>query len=282
LLLSAEDVLSDTIVPRLIAAGADLRKVIILRMVKEEGRDRMFSLAGDLEMLRQKIVDVGDVALIVIDPISAYLGIGKMDAFRATDVRAVLGPVTDLATELKVSIIAVMHFNKRLDVTNALLRISDSMAFGAAARHVYCVVNDPENQRKLLVRAKNNLATYAADTLAFTFNVREVGTDPNNNKTIMAPYVVWAPQYVDVTATEAMQAATNSLKSPSTRDEAKKFLLAMLASGPVPRADIEDAAEGNGIAERTLFRAKAELGVVATKDGADGKWRWRLPQDGDD
>ena len=43
---------------------------------------------------------------------------------------------------MKVAIIAVMHFNKKMDVTNALLRISDSLAFGAVARHVYGVIDD--------------------------------------------------------------------------------------------------------------------------------------------
>ena len=141
-----------------------------------------------------------------------------MDSYRTTDVRAVLGPVVSLAAELKLSVIGVMHFDKKLDVTNALLRISDSLAYGATARHVYGVINDADNKRKLMVRAKNNLAVNTAEqtTLAFYFGTREVGTDPNNDRTIVAPYLIWEAQYVDVTATEAMQAASES-KSPTTR-----------------------------------------------------------------
>ena len=96
--------------------------------------------------------------MLLIDPISAYLGVGKVDSFRTTDVRAVLAPVVELAGQLKVAIVGIMHFNKKIDVTNALLRISDSLTFGATARHVYAVVDDAENKRKLMVRAKNNLA----------------------------------------------------------------------------------------------------------------------------
>jgi len=51
-----------------------------------------------------------------------------------------------------------MHSNKKLDVTNALLPISDSLAYGATVRHVYGDVADPGNARKLVVRAKNNFA----------------------------------------------------------------------------------------------------------------------------
>jgi hypothetical protein len=221
ILFSAEDDFSDTVVPRLAAAGADLNRIELVKMVRDSGKARMFSLVTDLELLRRKIEEVGDVRLVLIDPISAYFGHGKMDSFRTTDVRAVLGPLVDLAAELKVAIIAIMHFNKKVDITNALLRISDSLAFGAAARHVYGVVPDPENNRKLFVRAKNNLSTASKDkALAYHFGARIVGNDPNNGKEIWAPHILWEPNYVDVTATEAMQAAVDN-RSPGAVEAAK-------------------------------------------------------------
>jgi hypothetical protein len=181
ILLTAEDAIDDTVAPRLEAAGADRTRIEIVKMVREQGAERMFSLHTDLAMLREKIIEIGDVALVLIDPISAYLGVGKVDSYRTTDVRAVLGPLVSLATELKVAVIGIMHFNKKIDVTNVLLRISDSLAYGATARHVYGIVNDPDNHRKLMVRAKNNLAASGADqTLAFSFTAREVGIDLNN------------------------------------------------------------------------------------------------------
>jgi hypothetical protein len=202
-----------------------------------------------------------------------------MDSFRGTDVRAVLGPVVDLASMLKISFLGIMHFNKKIDITNALLRISDSLAYGAAARHVYGAVDDPENKRKLLVRAKNNLSPGSKDkALAYHFGAREVGNDPLTGQPISAPYILWGPNYVDVTATEAMRAASDS-KSPTARDDAKKFLNDLLAEGPMESAEIDEAAEANGIARRTLFRAKADLKIVAKKNGfgSGGGWSWRLP-----
>src|SRR5262249_31343148 len=160
-------------------------------MVRVGGGQRMFSLVTDLELLRKTIDQIGDVLLVQIDPISAYLGVGKIDSFRTTDVRAVLAPLVSLAAELKVAVVGLMHFNKKLDVTNALLRISDSLAFGATARHVYAVVNDAENKRRLFVRGKNNLAPSDQQALAFTIALREVGTDAKNDKPILAPHLVW-------------------------------------------------------------------------------------------
>jgi hypothetical protein len=83
--------------------------------------------------------------------------------------------------------------------------------------------------------------------------------------------ILWEDHHVDVTASEAMAAT----KSPAARDEAKKFLTDILASGPVLRTEIEEAAKANGIAERTLYRAKSELSITAEKKGQNCQWQWR-------
>jgi hypothetical protein len=233
----------------------------------------MFSLVSDLDLLRQTVLRIGNVKMIQIDPITAYLGVKQMDSFRTTDVRAVLGPVTDLASELMVSIVGIMHFNKKTDVTNALLRISDSLAFGATARHVYAVVDDAENKRKLLVKGKNNLAPHDTKALAYGFGAREVGKDKKTGSAIWAPHIVWYPQHVDVTATEAMQAAGG--KSSYAKREAREFLLNRLEAGPVKAEDIYEEAKQNGISQKTLKRAKKELKIRSVKK--PDHWAWELP-----
>jgi hypothetical protein len=229
ILLSAEDAPGDTVVPRLAAAGADLDRIEIVSMVvNTDAKERMFSLATDLALLRRKIAEVGKVKLVLIDPISAYLGVGKIDSFRTTDVRAVLAPVVDLAADLNVAIIGIMHFNKKTDVSNALLRISDS------------AMSSPWlTTRKTIASCSSKQNT--------------------------------------ISLGEAMQPTTGT-KSPAARDEAKKFLLDLLSSGQVPSSDVEDAAKGNGIAVRTLNRAKTDLDIVAKKNGPNGTWTWSLPE----
>jgi len=282
IVLSAEDDISDTIVPRLLAAGADLARVTILKMVHEPDKERMFSLVTDLNALRQKILEIGNVLFIIIDPVTAYLGVGKVDSFRATDVRAILSPLKELAEELRTCVVGIMHFNKKTDVTNVLLRISDSLAYGAAARHVYAVINDPDNHRRLFVRGKNNLARYDQKTLAFSIDTCEVGIDKRTGNPIHRPYITWHDEPVDITAVEAMQAAAES-KSPSARDNAKQFLEMFLGNGPVGSKDVTEAAKENGISARTLRRAKDELEIEVKKDGPPNKdgestWQWHLPK----
>jgi hypothetical protein len=88
--------------------------------------------------------------------------------------------------------------------------------------------------------------------------------------------LIWESDYVDVTATEALQ-AVNENKAPGARAKAKKFLLNILKDGPMPVTDIEAAAKAAGISTRTLARAKSELPITAVHDGREqGNWLWQL------
>jgi putative DNA primase/helicase len=242
-------------------------------------QQRMFSLIPDLEMLRRKIKKIGDVRMVLIDPISAYMGVKQIDSFRTGDVRSVLAPIVNMAAELRIAFIGIMHFNKKTDVTNALLRISDSLAYGATARHVYAAIDDSENKRKLFVKAKNNLAKHDQQSLAYHFGLKRVGYDKELKKDIQAPYIEWEPHPVVISANEAMEAAANS-KTPRERTSAIKFLEEFLVEGPKTRAEVAEAAEANGISDRTLRRAKDDLKVEVKKDKGvtNGPWRWHLPE----
>ena len=156
---TAEDDIEDTVVPRLIAAGADLTRIHIVKTMRKDGKERTFNLVTDLPELRKTVERIGNVVLVIIDPMSAYVGVGKVNTSSTTDVRGFLTPLTQMAAELEIAVIGIMHFNKKADVTSAMLRIADSLAYVAAARHVYVVVEDPHVEgRRLFVKAKNNLA----------------------------------------------------------------------------------------------------------------------------
>src|SRR5215211_7520004 len=111
-ILSAEDGAADTIVPRLIAAGANLDRVHIVSAVGNadgNGR-RSVNLQTDLELLERKIAEVGDTALVVVDPVSSYLG--KTDSHKNSEVRGVLEPLSEMAERTRVAILSVTHFSK--------------------------------------------------------------------------------------------------------------------------------------------------------------------------
>ena len=242
---NAEDGARDTVKPRLIAAGANTTHVHLVKGVRIDGEGKMFSLVTDLHLLRKAILRIGNVVLVIIDPVSAYLGVGKVDSRSATDVRSILTPLKELAEELHIAVIGIAHFNKKDDIKSALLRVSDSIAYVAAARHVYAVLDDPEDKdSKLFVKAKNNLAK-DTKALRYGMNVKTVGRDTKLNVDITAPFIVWYPQHVEISANEAMQAASGH----TAKREAREFLLDRLEAGPVNSDDIIEEAKQEGIAE---------------------------------
>ncbi len=276
ILLSAEDEPSDTIRPRLEAAGADLGCVYMLDAVRVEGDNgeatqRGFSLKTDLSRLGAMLAEIGDVALIIIDPITAYMG--GVETHYNADVRAALAPLSDLAAAHGAAVVCVSHLNKGGN-TEALMRVTGSIAFVAAARAAYLVAKDEESaQRRLFLPLKNNLGNDQSG-LAFELQAYHLGNGIDTCR------VRWETQPVTITAEQALAVQSGDR---SELDEAKAFLLDTLNGGKVPSAAIERDADANGISRATLRRAKKALGVQAVKEGqpgkpdAPGKWYWRLP-----
>jgi putative DNA primase/helicase len=108
IILAAEDDVEDTLAPRLMAAGADLSRVFVIRSVFDENRRRGFSLQVDLERLEAEIQKHDNVRLVIIDPVSSYLG--KVDSHKNADVRSVLEPLGEMAARLRVAVICNNHF----------------------------------------------------------------------------------------------------------------------------------------------------------------------------
>jgi putative DNA primase/helicase len=187
-ILSAEDGAADTMVPRLMAAGADLKRVQFLAAVRNQNGSgcRAFNLQSDLELLDREIHALGDVRLVGVDPISSYLG-PKVDSHANTAVRSVLEPLGEMAERLGVAVVAITHPPKNT-ATAAINRFIGSIAFVAAARAAYMVTRDPdEDTRRLFLPVKNNLAPLGK-ALAFRVKERIVG-EPD--RVTAASSIVW-------------------------------------------------------------------------------------------
>jgi hypothetical protein len=260
LLLSAEDGLRDTIRPRLDACGADLQRVHALTATRDlDGTERALELGRDLPQLEVAIERYAP-ALVVIDPLSAYLG--RADTWRDSEVRSLLSPLASLAERNDCAVLGVLHLNKSVS-SRVLHRIMGSIGFVAAARIVLAVARDPDDDtRRLLLPAKNNLAP-PAETLAFRL---EDGR------------MVWEDGPVKgVTADSVLGEST---VDRSERRDAEAFLRELLADGePMSASDVLKAAKSNGISERTLRRTKSRLHVRSklVGFGRDGQWQWWLP-----
>jgi putative DNA primase/helicase len=280
IILSAEDGEADTIVPRLLAAGADLGRVHIISAVRTDagvGR-RGFNLQADLELLENKIAEIGDVVLIVIDPVSSYLG--KTDSHKNSEVRGVLEPLSAMAERTRVAVLSITHFSKAGvgAATKALHRFIGSIAFVGAPRAAFAVIEDTDDRdRRLFLHAKNNLAP-PPQGLAFRLEQTIVG---ETGEGIVASRVKWERDPVSMTANDALMADAGSGESRTAKEEADAFLLELLAGGPVSAKEVKRQAEETGVSVRTLKRSKHSLGVEARREGGiaeTGQWLWALPK----
>jgi AAA domain len=273
IILAAEDGAADTVVPRLEAAGADRRRVHIVSAVRDDAGHRALDLAADLELLEQKICEVGNVRMVVIDPISSYLG-ARIDSHNNTAVRGTLEPVCEMADRLHVAVVGITHQPKGTG-TAAMHRFIGSIAFVAAARAAYIVTRDPDDEnRRLFLPVKNNLAPLGQG-LAFRLEQRIVA-EPG----IVASSVVWDAVPVTISADEALSATDVAREgAASPRTEAEEYLRDKLSAGRVPVEEVNEHARALSIAPRTLARARKALGIRAVKDGFGGGWLLAMPDE---
>lgn len=266
LILSAEDDPEDTIRPRLEAMGADLARTIIVDgVVAPNGRVcRAARLDDDMRVLAHTARSLNGLRLIIIDPISAYLG--KTDSHNNSEVRAVLTELARLARWTGAAVVCVTHLNK--DATNqkkAVYRAMGSLAFTAAARAVLAVSKHPDHADKRVVSmVKSNIGQ---PTPSRVFRIDQ-GT------------VRWLGEDTAFDA-DTLEGGADTIDQASALDEALDFLKQLLRDGPVPAVDGGFHASALGLSERTVSRARRRLGVQAVRVGKgrhEGAWWWKLPE----
>ena len=286
--MSAEDGVQDTIIPRLMAAGADRERVhIVSAATKPDGTGRKtFSLKTDVDLLEEMAKRIGTVRLIIVDPISAYMG--GSDGNGNVETREVLEPLAEMANRLRIAVVAVTHLNKGGAGANqsALNRFAGSIAFVAAARAAFAVIEDPEDdERRFLLQAKNNLGKKCKG-LAFRLEQRMVADD------VMSSNVMFEGEHVTESIDEALSASEGRRGGDGERrtnkDDAADFLRSVLAGGAAPVLQIEAEARSAGllgadkpISQNKAFRSAREmLGITPQRrggTGASGQWVWELP-----
>jgi putative DNA primase/helicase len=276
IMLSAEDDPEDTIRPRLEAAEADIGMIEYIESVQDEGgtgeyRTRGFSIERDCSKLSEMILDLGDVAMVIIDPITAYLG--QADSHKNAEVRALLAELARLAFRHNVAIVAVSHMNKSQSM-DALMKVQGSVGFTGAARAVWGVTKDKDNQlRRLFVPLKNNLGK---DEVGFAYTIepyRLEGTDIETSR------VMWENELISVDANDAFGGDMDREQKPAL-DRAQEFLREYLREGPAKVSEVFKDAKSSDCAEITIRRAAAKLGVVYEQQGF-GRRKisyWKMPR----
>ncbi len=261
---SAEDGPGDTIRPRLEAAGADLSRIHLLLEVQAPGAaPRPLSLPEDLGLLRAEVLRLRP-ALVVVDPLVAYLSAGT-NTWKDQDTRRVLHTLAKLAEESGAAILALRHLNKG-ESRNPLYRGGGSIGIIAAARVGLLVAPDPEDPdgpRRVLAVNKCNLAQ-KSPSLAY-----RIIEDPAHK----TARIEWLGQVA--TTARALLAEPAAGEDRDARAEAREFLREVLAGGPLKAEAVLQRARKAGVAERTLRSVKAAEGIRSLRLG--DSWTWALP-----
>src|SRR5262249_48059802 len=220
--------------------------------------------------------------------ITAFMGFGRLNSDRVTDIRGVLGPLEGIAERRNALIYTITHPPKAS--TSAINSFIGSQAFIAAARIGYLTTEEigedgKPTGRYLLSMVKSNLGP-KVPTLAYRLEQLVVGQDHRDGTDIVGSRVWWESEPVAVTADQVLAAAQSGGKAegPTALEDAKAFLRAKLAAGVVTQKEILEHAAAELISEATLRRAKSILKVESKREGfgADGRFVWLLPASIDD
>lgn len=272
LFFSAEDDPEDTINPRLTAVGANREKIGIFSTVNRKGKEKFFDLSKDIDLLDKALQDNGDVSLIIVDPITAFLG--ETDSHVNAEVRALLAVLSKMAAKYHIAVVVVTHLNKSSG-NNALNKITGSLAFVAAARAAFMVIKDQNDEdRRLFLTVKNNIAS---DKGGFAFKVEGVEIDSNGNK-IRTSKVVWEKESISLSVGEAMRASDDGDKVDK---QTVKWLEAFLRQYPdgVSFDIVQKEAARQGISKSTLYRAEKDIFVEKIYNGNRKPKIWKLAFD---
>jgi hypothetical protein len=269
LFLSAEDDVERTLVPRLIAAGADMSLVEVIDGVQldPDGQVCDFQLARDVGRLHDRAREFGDVRLVVVDPITAYLGDAARDSHNTAVMRGLLAPLRHFCKTTGAPICAISHLNKGNGGNHATYRITGSLALPAHARAAYLLGRDPQDEsRRVLASVKMNVVRQPP-SISFRMLPGPTEDDP--------PRLEWIAGTSNLSARDLL-ARADSGKDPAG-DEAVAWLRRRLAGGPVPGKSVVVDAEKAGIKSAALQRASKNLGVLKEPGEFGGMWVWRLP-----
>lgn len=276
IILSAEDDLADTVVPRLMAANADLRRVeaISVRKTYPEGvtTNGTIKLPGNVGDLARRLARKPDVKLVVFDPVASFFG-RDHSTHSNQDVRDLLDPLVALAAHYGVAILLLLHLNKS-DAKTWAEKIAESHGFQAVARSVLVLAPDPdadeadEDVARVLAIPKLNLARAA--TFALRCKIEGAVVTGHKGELIDTARMVLMGR-VDTPADDLLIGGEPGDRG--ARDDAAEFLRAYLADGWRTTAEVKAEAKRCDVSWRTIERVRRSLTKRAKQPGvAHGPW----------
>ena len=274
IIAATEDSWEHTLVPRLMAAGADLDLVLRVDVMTSKGFTVDLSLPDDIPAVKE-LAEQERVALMVMDPLMSRLH--NLDTHKDAEVRIALEPLVRMADEVHMSLVGLIHLNK--SSTDPLNAVMGSKAFTAVARSVSTVVpddSDEDDRRRLFGTVKNNLGPAMNNSQVYTIETADVDT-PDGPTPVGK--LVWHGE-ADTSIKAAM--SDPGMDHRSAVQEATVWLFDYLTEArpdAVKRKTVISAAGKEGISESSVKRAASKLQVISEPSGFPRTTYWSLPED---
>ena len=273
---TGEDDPADTLLPRLLAAGGDAKRCYFVIGTRINGEVQSFDPARDMADLEDIAHKIGDVKLIVVDPVvSAVTG----DSHKNTEVRRGLQPLVDIASSLDAVVLGISHLSKGGAGGDPTSRVIGSIAFAAVARFVLMaakVKSEPgsENEdRRVFVRSKSNIGP---DGGGFEYHIEQSEPLPD----IHASYIAWG-KAIEGSASELMTDPNEEdSDAVSATTDAVNSLLRILNRDMVPSKEAVTAMKADGHSEKVTRKARESIGVIVQRTGFGKEMAsyWKLPE----
>lgn len=270
LIWSGEDDPADTLLPRLLAAGADRARCYFIRGTHINGEVDTFDPARDMASLESAVQEIGGVRLLIVDPVvSAISG----DDHKNSAVRRSLQPLVDLAAKVNMAILGISHFSKGGAGSDPASRVVGSVAFTAVARVVIVAAKSNkfgnENNR-IFARAKSNIGP---DDGGFEYRIEQMETING----IHASYIQWG-QSVEGNARDLLAEPEETEADAALAGDAAEMLRHELSNESWTPADqVSKVLAAAGFTPKQVWKASRKLAVLKKKSGMEGGWYWRLP-----
>ncbi|GAC81160.1 AAA domain-containing protein [Gordonia malaquae] len=272
--VAREESISYVVKPSLRAHGADLARVFFpeVEIRFDDGVRQTPVATADMDLLIEACRTNG-VRLVVVDPLMSMIG-GKADVNRNNEVRSHLEPWRQLAEKIDGVVVGIAHLNKSGN-GDVVAGINGSSAFGEIARSVFGFAKDPdaENGERVMSQEKNSLGD---ESLALSYRIEstEIRTDSGRVAEV-GRFVILGDS--DKSVGDVLRDAGRPVEASDgpERTAASDWLSAYLGYQIRDSADAKRDGKAAGFSERTLQRARQDLGVAIDFDGR--KSTWRLP-----
>jgi hypothetical protein len=274
---AVEDSWKHTIVPRYMAAGADLSRIGRFDVITEADATMALSLPVDNHLLEQAIVD-NEIAAVFLDPLLSMIS-DRIDTHRERDVRQALDPLAGIAERTGAVIIGLAHFNKGAG-SDVSARITGSGAFKNVPRAVFGFERDPDTGDCVLTQSKNSLGRYDLPSLRYRIEGAEIDTPKGKAHT---------GRYVGLGISD--KSVADILETNRTHGDdrgsdgltpAQRFIIAYVESHGDENDEVSSseviAAGHPAFTEQDLVKARNKIKdrVLTRKAGMGRGWVWSL------